>query len=131
MARSHVPQTMLADRLRAVSPGVGTSIVPGQRGAGTIVPATEYSTWSASSTSELIAVTPSGTDSAAPARLSQTACRPALRAPTASVRSTSSNRRKDRKSTRLNSSHVKISYAVFCLKKKKKRQEHNRAKLRE
>src|SRR5699024_12151239 len=28
---------------------------------------------------------------------------------------------KDRKSTRLNSSHVSISYAVFCLKKKKKR----------
>src|SRR5690625_650373 len=28
---------------------------------------------------------------------------------------------KDRKSTRLNSSHVAISYAVFCLKKKKKR----------
>src|SRR5690606_41780991 len=28
----------------------------------------------------------------------------------------------DRKSTRLNSSHVKISYAVFCLKKKKKRE---------
>src|SRR5690606_32829772 len=27
--------------------------------------------------------------------------------------------REDRKSTRLNSSHVKISYAVFCLKKKK------------
>ena len=27
---------------------------------------------------------------------------------------------KDRKSTRLNSSHVVISYAVFCLKKKKK-----------
>src|SRR5690606_40782354 len=27
-------------------------------------------------------------------------------------------RRTDRKSTRLNSSHVKISYAVFCLKKK-------------
>src|SRR5437868_10580371 len=27
---------------------------------------------------------------------------------------------KDRKSTRLNSSHVSISYAVFCLKKKKK-----------
>src|SRR5690606_41498197 len=27
--------------------------------------------------------------------------------------------RLDRKSTRLNSSHVKISYAVFCLKKKK------------
>src|SRR5690554_7541328 len=29
-------------------------------------------------------------------------------------------RRRDRKSTRLNSSHVRISYAVFCLKKKKK-----------
>src|SRR5689334_24195418 len=29
-------------------------------------------------------------------------------------------RRQDRKSTRLNSSHSSISYAVFCLKKKKK-----------
>src|SRR5437667_1559931 len=28
-------------------------------------------------------------------------------------------RRQDRKSTRLNSSHITISYAVFCLKKKK------------
>src|SRR5439155_20275018 len=28
---------------------------------------------------------------------------------------------RDRKSTRLNSSHVAISYAVFCLKKKKKK----------
>src|SRR5690349_23440097 len=31
------------------------------------------------------------------------------------------DRLQDRKSTRLNSSHVEISYAVFCLKKKKKR----------
>src|SRR3989442_10349914 len=30
------------------------------------------------------------------------------------------DKRQDRKSTRLNSSHVRISYAVFCLKKKKK-----------
>src|SRR5437870_6416733 len=30
----------------------------------------------------------------------------------------------DRKSTRLNSSHVAISYAVFCLKKKKKKYTH-------
>src|SRR5438034_5144540 len=30
-------------------------------------------------------------------------------------------RRRDRKSTRLNSSHTVISYAVFCLKKKKNR----------
>src|SRR3989442_11186649 len=29
----------------------------------------------------------------------------------------------DRKSTRLNSSHVRISYAVFCLKKKKNKKE--------
>src|SRR5436309_10544444 len=34
-------------------------------------------------------------------------------------RQRSHQRRQDRKSTRLNSSHVKISYAVFCLKKKK------------
>src|SRR5215475_14693988 len=36
----------------------------------------------------------------------------------------------DRKSTRLNSSHVKISYAVFCLKKKKKKEHghHDRKK---
>src|SRR2546426_3337951 len=32
-------------------------------------------------------------------------------------------RRVDRKSTRLNSSHLVISYAVFCLKKKKKRSD--------
>src|SRR5207302_10547716 len=31
---------------------------------------------------------------------------------------------RDRKSTRLNSSHVKISYAVFCLKKKKKKKKN-------
>src|SRR2546430_12923516 len=30
----------------------------------------------------------------------------------------------DRKSTRLNSSHSQISYAVFCLKKKKKKSKH-------
>src|SRR3712207_8829853 len=31
---------------------------------------------------------------------------------------------RDRKSTRLNSSHANISYAVFCLKKKKKYKPH-------
>src|SRR5262245_65282944 len=31
----------------------------------------------------------------------------------------------DRKSTRLNSSHLGISYAVFCLKKKKKKKKQN------
>src|SRR5690625_5763265 len=34
---------------------------------------------------------------------------------------THDGRRTDRKSTRLNSSHVATSYAVFCLKKKKKK----------
>src|SRR5690554_7067835 len=32
---------------------------------------------------------------------------------------------RDRKSTRLNSSHVRISYAVFCLKKKKKKNKNS------
>src|SRR5688572_31858788 len=41
----------------------------------------------------------------------------ARRRPRADVR-----RARDRKSTRLNSSHSQISYAVFCLKKKKQKQ---------
>src|SRR3989442_1822758 len=35
------------------------------------------------------------------------------------------DRLQDRKSTRLNSSHVRISYAVFCLKKKKKKRMYH------
>src|SRR5438874_9249820 len=35
----------------------------------------------------------------------------------------------DRKSTRLNSSHVEISYAVFCLKKKKKKNHEKSCEL--
>src|SRR5438034_7004664 len=35
---------------------------------------------------------------------------------------------RDRKSTRLNSSHTVISYAVFCLKKKKKNKTHSLSK---
>src|SRR5215475_4150696 len=48
--------------------------------------------------------------------------RPRARARRRRKRETRRARRaaRDRKSTRLNSSHVKISYAVFCLKKKKK-----------
>src|SRR5262245_62708159 len=49
--------------------------------------------------------------SAAPGRAARRAG-----APSASTR--------DRKSTRLNSSHLGISYAVFCLKKKKKKQDN-------
>src|SRR2546430_7671964 len=43
-------------------------------------------------------------------------CRPATVA--SGTRTTARARRPDRKSTRLNSSHSQISYAVFCLKKK-------------
>src|SRR5207249_9708968 len=39
--------------------------------------------------------------------------------PVAAITTLRSCLRRDRKSTRLNSSHVSISYAVFCLKKKK------------
>src|SRR5690349_22642226 len=37
----------------------------------------------------------------------------------------------DRKSTRLNSSHVEISYAVFCLKKKKKQNKRTNTNQRD
>src|SRR5947209_15101977 len=43
------------------------------------------------------------------------------------VSSSNAENAEDRKSTRLNSSHANISYAVFCLKKKKK----NNLKLRQ
>src|SRR6266498_4594901 len=45
--------------------------------------------------------------------------RPALEGSDAAISGVGPRGRKDRKSTRLNSSHVRISYAVFCLKKKK------------
>src|SRR5437899_3689706 len=38
--------------------------------------------------------------------------------------------RLDRKSTRLNSSHLGISYAVFCLKKKKKKNDKDRKAIK-
>src|SRR5690349_23842528 len=44
--------------------------------------------------------------------------RASLNSPTASSARTSTQLALDRKSTRLNSSHVERSYAVFCLKKK-------------
>src|SRR5256885_7830748 len=50
-----------------------------------------------------------------------------LTAPTAGAAKFSSSKGRapgpDRKSTRLNSSHLEISYAVFCLKKKKKKKK--------
>src|SRR5690242_21060162 len=56
--------------------------------------------------------------------------RPAPRATGAPARPATGRRslEKDRKSTRLNSSHMSISYAVFCLKKKKKKKKINREK---
>src|SRR2546430_8013440 len=44
---------------------------------------------------------------------------------TRSHSATTTSSTKDRKSTRLNSSHSQISYAVFCLKKKKKKKALN------
>src|SRR5437667_9136561 len=41
----------------------------------------------------------------------------------------SSSHNSDRKSTRLNSSHITISYAVFCLKKKKKEKIYTYANM--
>src|SRR5437773_12436475 len=54
-------------------------------------------------------------------RSSRTACSTTcpLRCSGTAFSSTAAGR--DRKSTRLNSSHITISYAVFCLKKKKKK----------
>src|SRR2546426_3956433 len=52
--------------------------------------------------------------------------RNAARGPgTTNVDARLSKRWGDRKSTRLNSSHLVISYAVFCLKKKKKKEHTN------
>src|SRR5947199_764312 len=44
---------------------------------------------------------------------------------TISIQSFEKRRALDRKSTRLNSSHLGISYAVFCLKKKKERRNRS------
>src|SRR6476620_10276857 len=46
-------------------------------------------------------------------------CRPAVRPWSGSRQRRAYRPAQDRKSTRLNSSHANISYAVFCLKKKK------------
>src|SRR5438874_8694720 len=54
-------------------------------------------------------------------RLRLPVLRPTSAAVQSRIRARSSIGISDRKSTRLNSSHVEISYAVFCLKKKKKR----------
>src|SRR5690349_23797466 len=60
--------------------------------------------------------------------LFRSGCRRPRRARFTTSRSARRRRRRrsscsDRKSTRLNSSHVEISYAVFCLKKKKKKEQ--------
>src|SRR5437868_7664968 len=45
------------------------------------------------------------------------------------ISNTTGNGKSDRKSTRLNSSHVSISYAVFCLKKKKCESQRRRISI--
>src|SRR2546427_5170981 len=49
--------------------------------------------------------------------------RPRSSAATPRVMGLATSARRDRKSTRLNSSHSQISYAVFCLKKKRNNEE--------
>src|SRR5690606_41841953 len=73
-----------------------------------------HETWSASDTVRRIAAVSSSSETSRSSRLdrgSSVGCR------TTTVVSAPDGQRKplDRKSTRLNSSHVKISYAVFCL----------------
>src|SRR5437588_9003732 len=51
-------------------------------------------------------------------------------APRRRARTADPGQRRDRKSTRLNSSHTVISYAVFCLKKKKRKQNNKRTNKR-
>src|SRR4051812_39540030 len=50
-------------------------------------------------------------------------CKRRFRADDPSIKGTPEAALADRKSTRLNSSHMSISYAVFCLKKKKKQKQ--------
>src|SRR2546430_5976420 len=47
------------------------------------------------------------------------------------VRAAGEDVKRDRKSTRLNSSHSQISYAVFCLKKKKMTSSHQMGTFRQ
>src|SRR2546422_8338221 len=68
------------------------------------------------------------TASAKPSRPSAGRQRAISRRSSASSRTARRSSRRDRKSTRLNSSHGYISYAVFCLKKKKKNQKHDIAR---
>src|SRR5436309_3917131 len=64
--------------------------------------------------------------SASPRRTPRNDKKAGARGETPAVWFACSEERVDRKSTRLNSSHVKISYAVFCLKKKKKYYRQNK-----
>src|SRR2546430_5550929 len=70
--------------------------------------------------SDLAACSPMWLASSA-VRLASSALMPACGTPDGDFGSAA----RDRKSTRLNSSHSQISYAVFCLKKKKKKQYAN------
>src|SRR5699024_11502291 len=71
-----------------------------------------HSTSTASSSRSASSRTPNGSRAPSSCRLTRRSSSTSVGRP----------RCRDRKSTRLNSSHVSISYAVFCLKKKKNRQ---------
>src|SRR5205085_9092234 len=76
--------------------------------------------WAASSPVAVAALVAGGLASAMPSALRREATRARRARAKASCRCGAVRAvRRDRKSTRLNSSHSQISYAVFCLKKKK------------
>src|SRR5256885_11215990 len=61
-----------------------------------------------------------------PAKKKRKASRPKAKKKKAAKKRPKARAKRDRKSTRLNSSHLVISYAVFCLKKKNKRPTYDR-----
>src|SRR5207249_7588804 len=94
----------------------GASSASGRRWS----PATSWKCrWPTAGTASRPTTSPTSSSPSSPPR--PTAPGSDSRSSTGSCRSTAA---RDRKSTRLNSSHVSISYAVFCLKKKKKKQKN-------
>src|SRR3712207_7348358 len=94
----------------AASDGVrGEGLLPDRTG---VAPARELAAVLAPSSAEATVL-----KAAPPKRMSLARVRPGARSSESFL--TPPSRHPDRKSTRLNSSHANISYAVFCLKKKK------------
>src|SRR5689334_23891409 len=94
-----------------------STLFPTRRSSDLVVPAPAPAAVRAAAAVPAAAAAPAA--EAAPAAVAEAAPAPGRRLP-ASLELDHPAARGDRKSTRLNSSHSSISYAVFCLKKKKK-----------